>query len=235
HPLTGRAEVATQALSRIVRWVLLLAPLGIFAIVASAVALFGVRLVGVMGLFIATVIAGLAVLVTVVYLPAVAFGAQIDAWRYLRAIRASLLMAFSTTSSLATLPVMLDAAQRDLGISRPVASFVLPLGASIGRGGSALFQVVAVLCVARLYGVSLGLGSTFEAGAAVFLASLTAASVPSAPSAARGRAAPDDRRARLADRPGAERSREHRSVRPVDPGHGLPAARGDRGGRPLDR
>src|SRR5439155_1702113 len=81
---------------------------------------------------------------------------------------------------LATLPVMLEAAESDLRISRPVASFVLPLGASIGRGGSALFQAVAVLFVARLYGVSLGVGSTFAAGAAVFLASLTVASVPSA-------------------------------------------------------
>src|SRR5437899_7578396 len=180
HALTDLADVATQALIRIVRWVLLLAPLGIFAIVAGAVAQFGVQLIQVMALFIATVIAGLAVLITVVYLPVVAVVARVDAWRYLRAIRASLLMAFSTTSSLATLPVMLDAAERDLGISRPVASFVLPLGASIGRGGSALFQAVAVLFVARLYGVSLGVGSTFAAGAAVFLASLTVASVPSA-------------------------------------------------------
>src|SRR5207245_6251593 len=123
HALTDLAEVATQALIRIVRWVLLLAPLGIFAIVASAVALFGVRLIEVMALFIATVIAGLAVLITVVYLPAVAVVARVDAWRYLRAIRASLLMAFSTTSSLATLPVMLDAAQRALEIARPVRRF----------------------------------------------------------------------------------------------------------------
>src|SRR5213079_3159698 len=180
HALTDLAEVATQALIRIVRWVLLLAPLGIFAIVASAVALFGVRLIEVMAVFIATVIAGLAVLIAGVYLPIVALVARLVARRYLRAVRASLLMAFSTTSSLATLPVMLEAAESDLRISRPVASFALPLGASIGRGGSALFQAVAVLFVARLYGVSLGVGSTFAAGAAVFLASLTVASVPSA-------------------------------------------------------
>ena len=173
HALTDLAEVATQALIRIVRWVLLLAPLGIFAIVASAVALFGVRLIEVMAVFIATVIAG-------VYLPIVALVARLGARRYLRALRASLLMAFSTTSSLATLPVMLEAAETDLRIPRPVASFVLPLGASIGRTGSALFQAVAVLFVARLYGVPLGWGSAFEAGAAVFLASLTVASVPSA-------------------------------------------------------
>src|SRR5213076_3431579 len=67
HALTDLAEVATQALIRIVRWVLLLAPLGIFAIVASGVALFGVRLIEVMAVFIATVIVGLALLITAVY------------------------------------------------------------------------------------------------------------------------------------------------------------------------
>src|SRR6267143_1272663 len=180
HALTDLADVATQALIRIVRWVLLLAPLGIFAIVAGAVAQFGVDLIEAMLVFILTVIAGLAVLITVVLLPVVALVARVGARRYLRAIRASLLMAFSTTSSLATLPIMLVAADCDLRISRTVASFVLPLGASIGRAGSALFQAVAVLFVARLYGVPLGLGGTFQAGAAVFLASLTVASVPSA-------------------------------------------------------
>src|SRR6266513_5682869 len=69
--LTDLADVATQALIRIVRWVLLLAPLGIFAIVASSVALFGVRLIVMMAMFIATVIAGLTLLIAAVYLPAV--------------------------------------------------------------------------------------------------------------------------------------------------------------------
>src|SRR5437016_1515930 len=180
HTLTDLADVATHALIRIVRWVLLLAPLGIFAIVAGAVAQFGVQLVEIMAVFIVTVIVGLAVLIAAVYLPAVALVARIHPSPYLRAIRASLVMAFSTTSSLATLPVMLEAAESDLRISRTVASFVLPLGASIGRTGSALFQTVAVLFMARLYGVPLGLGGTVQAGVAVFLASLTVASVPSA-------------------------------------------------------
>jgi len=180
HALTDLADVATHALIRIVRWVLLLAPVGILAIVAGAVAQFGVQLVEIMAVFIVTVIVGLAVLIAAVYLPVVALVARIDPSTYLRAIRASLVMAFSTTSSLATLPVMLEAAESDLRISRTVASFVLPLGASIGRTGSALFQAVAVLFMAQLYGVPLGLGGTFQAGVAVFLASLTVASVPSA-------------------------------------------------------
>ncbi len=178
--LTELADVATQTLIRIVQWVLLLAPLGILALVAGAVAQFGWSLVRTMAVFMVAVIAGLALFSAVVFLPAVALVARFGVGRFLRASRASLLMGFSTTSSLATLPVMLAAAETDLRISRTVASFVLPLGASINRSGSALFQAVAVVFVARLYGTALGLGDMFQAGAAVFLASLTVASVPSA-------------------------------------------------------
>jgi Na+/H+-dicarboxylate symporter len=180
HTLTQLADVTTQALIRIVRWVLVLAPLGVFALVAGAVAQFGWSLVRTMAVFVLAVIAGLAAFIALVYLPAVAFVARLGMGRFLRAVRAPALMAFSTTSSLASLPVMLAAAETDLGIPLSVASFVLPLGASIGRAGSALFQAVAVLFVARLYGSALGLGATFQAGAAVFLTSLTVASVPSA-------------------------------------------------------
>src|SRR2546425_1005303 len=149
-----------------------LAPIGIFAIVASALSQFDVTLIvdliRAVAVFIVAVIAGLAALIALVLLPVVALVARLGPGRYLRAIRASLLMAFSTTSSLATLPVMLEAAESDLRIPGTVASFVLPLGASVGRVGSALFQAVAVMFVARLYGVPLGLAGTFQAGAPLF-------------------------------------------------------------------
>src|SRR5881409_2573474 len=167
--LTDVADVATGALIRIVGWVLLLAPLGIFALVAGAVAQFGWSLVKTMAVFIAGVL-----------LPAVILVVRVKATRFLKASWPSMAMAFSTTSSLATLPTMLAAAEQDLKISRTVASFALPLGASINRSGSALFQAVAILFAARLYGVALGVPEMFQAGAAVFLASLTVASVPSA-------------------------------------------------------
>src|SRR6266704_2384867 len=132
--LTDLADVATQALIRIVHWVLLVAPLGILALVAGAVAQHGWALVKTMAVFVLAVIAGLAVFIAVVLLPAVVLVARLGAGRFLRAI----------------------------------------------RSGSALFQAVAVLFVAQLYGAGLGLGDMFQAGAAVFLASLTVASVPSA-------------------------------------------------------
>ena len=178
-PLTEVADVITSALVRVVEWVLLLAPIGIFALVAPVVAQLGLAVVKAMGMFILAVIVGVIVLITAVYLPAVKLIAQLGPRRFLQASLPSMAMAFSTTLSLATLPTMLEAG-RDLKISPPVANFVLPLGASVGRAGSALYQAVALLFVAQLYGVPFGFTEMFQAGAAVFLASLTVASVPSA-------------------------------------------------------
>src|SRR5438132_2656145 len=176
--LTQLADVATQALIRIVRWVLLVAPIGIFALVAGAVAQFGWSLVKAMAVYVLAVIVGLAIFIVGVYLPAIALIVRVRLGGFLRASFPSMLMGFSTTSSLATLPTMLDAAANDLKISRVVSSFVLPLGATVNRAGSALFQAVAVLFVAQLYSVSFGFAEMFQAGAAVFLASLTVASIP---------------------------------------------------------
>jgi proton glutamate symport protein len=175
--LTDLAESVTEALIRIVHWVLVVAPVGILALVAPAVAQFGWSLVTAMGAFLLAVIVGIAVFMVGVLFPSVAIATRLPVPRFLRASFDSMLMAFSTTSSLATLPTMLAAAE-DLKISRTVAGFVLPLGASINRSGSALFQVVAVLFAARLYGVPFGLPQMVQTGAAVFLASLTVASVP---------------------------------------------------------
>ncbi len=166
--LTTVADAATQALIRIMYWVLAVAPLGILALVAPAVAQFGWSLVKSAGVFILAVIAGMVLFVGGVFLPAVALGTHLRVPRFLKGAFPSMMMAFSTTSSLATLPTMLGAAERDFKMSRTVSSFVLPLGASINRPGSALFQAVALLFVAQLA----------QAGAAVFLASLTVAAVP---------------------------------------------------------
>jgi Na+/H+-dicarboxylate symporter len=178
-PLTEVADVVTQSLIRVVQWVLLLAPIGIFALVAPAVAQFGWSLVKAMGMFIVAVVVGVVVLIGGVYLPAVKLIGRLSARRFLQASLPSMAMAFSTTSSLATLPTMLDAG-REMRMSPPLASFVLPVGASVGRAGSALYQAVAVLFVAQLYGIPFGFTEMFQAGAAVFLASLTVASVPAA-------------------------------------------------------
>jgi len=178
-PLTQMADAATEALIRIVHWVLLVAPIGIFALVAPSVVRYGWEVVRAMLWFIAAVIIGIVVFIAVVYLPSVALIARLAPRRFLRAAFPSMMVGFSATSSMAALPNMIDAADKELQIPRTVSSFVLPLGASINRAGSALFQAVAVLFVARLYGIPFGFEQMLQAGVAVFLASLTVAAVPS--------------------------------------------------------
>lgn len=177
-PLIDLADAVTRALIRVVHWVLLLAPFGIFALVAPAIAQFGWDLVRAMLVYVLAVATGMVLLVAGVYLPAVRLVGRRPLPLFLRASLAPVLMGFSTTSSLAALPAMFQAAERDLHVDRGVAGFVLPLGASINRAGSALFQAVALLFVARLFGMPIGAGGLLQAGAAVFLASLTVAAVP---------------------------------------------------------
>jgi len=179
-PLTNIADAVTEVLIRIIHWVLLFAPIGIFALVAPIVSHFGLSLLLAMLQFVLTVIIGVLLFIAVVYLPSIALIARLGPLRFLRAALPSMLMGFSATSSMAALPTMIDAADKDLQIPRPVSGFVLPLGASLNRGGSAVFQAIAVVFIARLYGIPFGIGEMVAAGAAVFLASLTVASVPSA-------------------------------------------------------
>jgi proton glutamate symport protein len=178
-PLINLADAATDALIRIVHWVLVIAPIGIFALVAPTAARYGWDVVRAMLWFIAAVIVGSLVFIAIVYLPSVAFVARRSPLRFLRAAYPSMFMGFSATSSMAALPNMIDAADKDLHLPRPVSGFVLPLGASINRGGGALYQAIAVLFIARLYGMPFGFGHMLQAGIAVFLASLTTAAVPS--------------------------------------------------------
>jgi len=179
HALTDLADVATQALIRIVRWVLLLAPLGIFAIVAGAVAQFGVDLIKAMLVFILTVIAGLAVLITVVLLPVVALVARLGARRYLRPSGPpcswrSRPRPRSPRSPSCSKPRRATCGSRARWRAsccpgrehRPRRQRAVPGGRGAVRGPTVRRPA--------------GLGGAFQAGAAVFLASLTVASVPSA-------------------------------------------------------
>src|SRR5688572_384650 len=130
-PLTNIADAVTETLIRIIRWVLLVAPIGIFALVAPVVAQFGSRLLIAMIWFVIAVIIGVLVFTAVVYVPSVAFIGRVAPIRFLRAAYPSMLMGFSATSSMAALPTMVDAADNDLRIPRPISGFVLPIAATL--------------------------------------------------------------------------------------------------------
>lgn len=177
--LVDLADAVTAALIRLVHWILWTAPVGVFALAAPVAAGAGLDLLRSLGIFIVAVIVGLVIFTAAVYLPLVRFVARMEARRFLAATVEPAAIAFSTTSSVATLPAMFNAADR-LGLPRPLASFVLPIGAAVNRSGSALYQGSAVVFLGHLYGAGVSPGELIAALFATFLVALTIAPVPSA-------------------------------------------------------
>jgi len=100
--------------------------------------------------------------------------------RHYQAMTPALMMAFSTSSSAATLPVTLDSVEKRAGVSNKVSSFVLPLGATINMDGTALYECVAVIFIAQAYGIDLSIGLQFLIVTTALLTSIGVAGVPAA-------------------------------------------------------
>jgi Na+/H+-dicarboxylate symporter len=176
--LLSLGSSVTAALIRLVHWILWLAPVGVFALAAPVTARAGWAMLQSLGAFILAVLLGLLVLVGVVFLPAVRFLGGMPVRVFLKAVINPLLIAASTSSTAATVPAMLEAATEQLRLSRPVTSFVIPLGAGIGRMGTALFQGAGIVFLAWLFGIPLPAASIGGAVLATFIVSFTVAGIP---------------------------------------------------------
>lgn len=172
------ASAVAAAIIKLVNWILWVAPIGVFSLAAPVTARAGWALLQSLLAFVLAVIVGLAVYVSLVYVPVVKFIAGMPVRRFLRGCLTPQAIAAATTSSPATVPAMLEAADTELGISPPVSSFVIPLGAGLGRGGGALFQGAGIVFLAWLYSVSLAASGISGAVIATFIVSFTVASVP---------------------------------------------------------
>jgi Na+/H+-dicarboxylate symporter len=179
RPLMSLADALATALIRLVYWVLWAAPLGVFALSAPVTARSGWALLQSLLVFVAAVSAGLLVFAAGVYLPAAAVLGARRPVRLVRACLGSQLIALTTASQATAIPAMLQAAD-SLGVPREVPSLVLPLGASLNRAGSALFQGAGVVFLAWLYQAPLPLAGLGGAVLATFLAAFTVASAPAA-------------------------------------------------------
>jgi Na+/H+-dicarboxylate symporter len=148
---------AVNALAMVViGWLMRLAPVAVFVLVAATVARSGWSLLDQLLTFALVVIIALALHVAVTLLPVLVFGARIRVTAFFKAVSDALLVAFSTASSNATLPVSMAAARERLGIPNDIVSFVLPPGASLNKNGSAAYKAVAAVFIAHLYGVPVG-------------------------------------------------------------------------------
>ena len=166
----------------IVDLIMRMAPYGVFALLASLVVDFGasVDLFVALGYYSLTVIFGLLLMIFVFYPILLRSFTKVKYLAFFKAISPAQMLAFSTSSSAATLPVTMDRCENNLGISKEVSSFVLPLGATINMDGTSLYQAVAALFIAQAFGYDLDLSSQLTIVLTATLASIGAAAVPGA-------------------------------------------------------
>ena len=171
-----------EVMMKIVMFVILFTPLGIFGIVSKVVAdqddLLG--LISSMGLYMTTVIAGLTIHALITLPLLLRFVGRVHPFAHLRNMTTPLLTAFSTSSSGATLPLTMTAVEKKSGVSNKISSFTLPLGATINMDGTALYECVAAMFIAQAYGVEMSLLNQLIIVATALLASIGAAAIPMA-------------------------------------------------------
>ncbi len=180
EPLYRFWSAVFEVMMRITAWVMLFAPIGVFGLVARVVAKTGFDAAGPLISFALVVLAalGLHVLITLGSLLRLLGG--VSPLAFFRAISPSMLTAFSTASSSATLPVTIECIERDVGVSNRVSGFVLPLGATVNMNGTALYECVAAMFIAQAYGLELSFGVQFSIVAIALITSIGVAGIPSA-------------------------------------------------------
>jgi proton glutamate symport protein len=169
-----------EIILKMIDLIMLAAPFGVFALLASLVAESpSLDLFKALGMYGLSVLIGLTLMIGV-YVLIVKILARKDASFFLNGIAPAQLLAFSTSSSAATLPVTMERVVDNLGVDDEVASFVLPIGATINMDGTSLYQAVAAVFIAQAFGMDLSLGAQLGIIVTATLASIGSAAVPGA-------------------------------------------------------
>ena len=180
QPITSFFESLNEAMMVLAKWIIKLTPIGVFSLISFVVAEKGVESLFslweyVLAVILALTIHGVIILPTLLY-----FLAKYSPLKYFREVREAVLLAFSTASSSATLPVSIEVAQEKGGVSKKSAGFILPLGATVNMDGTALYESIAVIFIANLAGVDLSIGQQVLIFVTATLASIGAAGIPGA-------------------------------------------------------
>jgi proton glutamate symport protein len=165
---------------KLIDLIMLAAPYGVFALLAALVVEApSLELFQALALYAVTLLLGLAAMI-VVYIVIVRVFAKKKADFFMKGIAPAQLLAFSTSSSAATLPVTMECVEENLGVDEEVASFVLPIGATINMDGTSVYQGVAAVFIAQAFGLELSLAAQLGIVFTATLASIGTAAVPSA-------------------------------------------------------
>ena len=169
-----------EIILKLIDLIMLAAPYGVFALLAALVVEApSLELFKALGLYAITLLLGLAIMI-VVYIIIVRVFTKKKLSFFMRGIAPAQLLAFSTSSSAATLPVTMECVEDNLGVDEEVASFVLPIGATINMDGTSVYQGVAAVFIAQAFGLDLSLSAQLGIVFTATLASIGTAAVPSA-------------------------------------------------------
>jgi Na+/H+-dicarboxylate symporter len=169
-----------KVMMKMTQGVIMFLPIGVFGLIAKAVASTGFTLFKAVGWYMVTIASGLTIHIFIV-LPIVFYlFTKINPMKHYKAIASAMATAFSTSSSGATLPVTMDCIENRAGVSNKVTSFVLPLGATINMDGTALYECAGVLFISQALGFDLTVAQQLLIVITAFLASVGAAAIPSA-------------------------------------------------------
>ncbi len=168
------------AMMKLTQGVIYVAPIGVFGLVGKITATMGLAVFKSLGLYFCTVAGGLVIHFFITLPLLIMLITRCRPYRHMKNMSSALLTAFTTASSSATLPLTLEAAEKKAGISHKIASFVLPLGATVNMDGTALYECVAAMYIAQVYGIDLTFGSQMIVVYTALLASIGAAGIPMA-------------------------------------------------------
>ena len=169
-----------EAMVVLINLIMKLAPYGVAALVASVIGQSGWSVLQALLVYTVTVLIGLILHAVLVYGGLVKLIVRVPLGEFFKAIRPAQLLAFSTSSSSAALPVSMECAEKNIKVSKEVSSFVLPLGSTVNMDGTALYQGVAAVFIAQVFGLDLSIGEQLSIVLAATMASIGAAGVPGA-------------------------------------------------------
>jgi len=176
-PLLDVLQGVNDAMITMVKLVMKVAPIGVFALIAAQAAEFGYGMLLILLKYVSITI-GMMILFMVTVYPIVLKSIGVSPILFFKRFYEVMIFAFTTSSSNATLPLNLQVSEEDLGVSKEVASFVLPLGATVNMNGTAIYQGVSVIFIAQVAGWSLGVMDLLTVIVMATLASIGAAGVP---------------------------------------------------------
>ncbi|MCB0390491.1 MAG: dicarboxylate/amino acid:cation symporter [Bdellovibrionales bacterium] len=161
----------------VVKWAMFLAPFAVFGLTTQMVSTVGLHALTGMGAYVATVLMGL-IFVLLFYLLIILFVGKKNPFHFLKSIVNVQLLAFSTSSSAAVMPLSIKTAEEDLGVRTSISHFVIPLGSTINMDGTALYQIIATIFLAQVYQIDLSLGQMTLIGITALGASIGSPGTP---------------------------------------------------------